>query len=128
MSHLIEDLVYLADYKGEETLPPIVYCSLNSLHILILYFLSTFISFTDEGLGLVMGSDMFNLGFIYPLLLLKVVLNKQKDRELDSWFFLRDSVCYLVGLILVTIFLFLDGITWWMAFILIAYSIIFFFI
>jgi Ca2+/Na+ antiporter len=60
--------------KGEFTLPPIVYCMLNGLPILILSFLSMFVSQSDLGIAATIGTDFFNIFIIYYLILVQVIL------------------------------------------------------
>lgn len=77
-----------------------------------------------------LGIDMYNIGLLYGIILLKVTLAKKKSllegRYLDGWLFLRDLSYYILGLGGLICFLYLKDIYWWMSLILFVYSIVFF--
>lgn len=130
ISDIHEDLIYLAQVKSEESGSSITYCILNSMSVLILCFISMFKSESDLGVSVVLGGDMYHIGILYAIIVLKIILKKKKanteTRYLDAWIFLRDMVMYLIGLGCLTLFLYMDSFEWWMASILILYTIAFF--
>ena len=42
LNHIIEDMIYLADFKGDDTYRPLVYCLLNSLDVVAFGFICEF--------------------------------------------------------------------------------------
>ena len=103
-----------------------------------------FYSQTDLGVSSALGTDMFNIGVIYTILLVKVTLSNQsipeeskvsnikilkllKNKKMfDPWFFMRDSIFYGAGLAILIVLLSSDVTYWWMGLILFLYTIFFF--
>ena len=59
-------------------------------------------------LAIVIGSDMMNLGLCFPVILLFILLRSDSEgvkKTFDPWLLIRDMTYYLIGLILLIIFI-----------------------
>lgn len=88
---------------------PFMYCMYNSINVFIFSLVASLLYPNDQGLGVVLGTDIFNIGFIYALILFGVVLkNEEEVKEFNSFSFMRDCVFYILSLAILTVFLFLN--------------------
>ncbi|KAL4459943.1 hypothetical protein ABPG74_003469 [Tetrahymena malaccensis] len=124
-NHIIEDIVYLVNYKEEEDKEiyrPLVYCVLNSIPVLAFAMCCVIRTDYDSGIMLIFSTDMINIFLIYGLILIFVILPVKKEgSDIDGWQLLRDSIWYCVGLSLFVIFLFENLVTWWAGIVMVCY-------
>jgi Ca2+/Na+ antiporter len=89
---------------------------------LFLCLFSVFDTKSNFAVASMLGSDSINILFVFG-----VILYRQRDEcVIDNWLYIRDSLYYLIGVILLATFYMLESLTWYFAFILVGYYFIFY--
>lgn len=90
---------------------------------LFLCLFSVFDTRTNFAVATMLGSDSINILFVFGLILFRQTC---AESLIDHWLYLRDLLYYLIGVILLATFYMLGSLTWYFAFILVGYYIVFY--
>jgi len=74
---------------------------------------------------LLFATDMVNICLIFGSILLFAILPKKKEgSDVDGWLLLRDTLYYIIGVVVFIAFVYFDMVAWWSGILMLLYWLI----
>jgi len=74
---------------------------------------------------LLFATDMVNICLIFGSILLFAILPKKKEgSDVDGWLLLRDTLYYIIGVVIFIAFVYFDMVAWWSGILMLLYWLI----
>ena len=105
---------------------PVVYCLLNSYLFIIGCFSTLFTNSSNQGISQVIGSDACNIFYVFGM----IILNEyhKLEQDFNKWELFRDSLWYIIGLIILCVLYLKQTWGWWAGIIMIVYYLAYYLI